>query len=265
MRKILAILARSFGCAIAIVLALALSACAGPAHFSTVLDAPDGLGPGDPVTHGGTTIGTVTGVTPLATGDSQAAITINSGYSESVRVDSILILSGTGVGPSLELENRDLSSAYAPEGAVIYGASNQSQAQLFESSLGPTTIAKRYANLFAKMQATSPSPAASPGAGTPPNVLSQQLQQLTQQTLAAAAAVAATSPPSAAQMDDFRHDAAAVDRQLRAHGKNAEADQLQASVAQMNAAAPPGTPAGSGSPAAPANTLTVPPAVPATP
>jgi hypothetical protein len=262
MRKILAIVARSFGCAIAIVLAFALSACAGPAHFSTVLDAPDGLGPGDPVTHGGTTIGTVTGVTPLATGDSQAAITINSGYSESVRVDSILILSGTGVGPSLELENRDLSSAYAPEGAVIYGASNQSQAALFDSSLGPTTIAKRYANLFAKMQATAPSSAASPAAGTPPNVLSQQLQQLTQQTLAA---VAATAPPSAAQMDDFRHDAAAVERQLRAHGKNAEADQLQASVEQMNAAAPPGVPAGSGSPAAPANTLTVPPAVPTTP
>lgn len=262
MRRILAIVARSFGCAIAIVLAFALSACAGPAHFSTVLDVPDGLGPGDPVTHGGTTIGTVTGVTPLATGDSQAAITINSGYSESVRVDSILILSATGVGPSLELENRDLSSAYAPEGAVIYGASNPSQAALFQSSLGPTTIAKRYANLFAKMQATAPSPAASPAAGTPTNVLSQQLQQLTQQTLAA---VAATAPPSAAQMDDFRHDAAAVERQLRAHGKNAEADQLQASVDQMNAAAPPGVPAGSGSPAAPANTLTVPPAVPTTP
>ena len=267
MRKFLAIVARSLGCAITIVLALALSACAGPAHFSTVLDAPDGLGPGDPVTHGGTTIGTVTGVAPLAGGDSQAAITINPGYSESVRVDSILLLSGTGTGPSLELENRDLSSAYAPEGAVLYGASNPSQAQLFVSSLGPTTIAKRYANLFAKMQASAPSAAASPAAGaagTPPNVLSQQLQQLTQQTLAAAAAVAATSPPSAAQMDDFRHDAAAVERQLRAHGKNAEADQLKASVDQMNAAAPAGTPAGS-TPAVPPNTLTVPPAVPATP
>lgn len=266
MRKILAIVARSFGCAIAIVLAFALSACAGPAHFSTVLDAPDGLGPNDPVTHGGTIIGTVTRVAPLTGGDSQAAITINPGYSESVRVDSILLLSGTGTGPSLELENRDPSSAYAPEGAVLYGASNQSQAQLFVSSLGPTTIAKRYANLFAKMQgnASSPTSAAAPAAGTPANVLSQQLQQLTQQTLAAAAVVAATSPPSAAQMDDFRHNAAAVERQLRAHGKNAEADKLKASVVQMNAVAPAGTPAGS-TPAVPPNTLTVPPAVPPRP
>lgn len=262
MRKNLAIVARSFGCAIAIVLAFALSACAGPAHFSTVLDAPDGLGPNDPVTHGGTVIGTVTGVTPLASGDSQAAITINSGYSESVRVDSILLLSGTGTGPSLAIENRDLSSAYAPEGAVLYGASNLSQAQLLMSSLGPTTIAKRYANLFAKMQATAPSSAATPAAATAPNVLAQQLQQLTQQTLAV---VAATAPPSAAQMDDFRHDAAAVERQLRAHGKNAEAGQLKASVDQMNAAAPAGTPAGGATPAVPANTLTVPPAVPGTP
>ncbi|MHB8382758.1 MAG: MlaD family protein [Candidatus Binataceae bacterium] len=267
MRKILATLAQSLACAIAIVLAFALSACAGAAHFySTVLDAPDGLGPGDPVIHAGTPIGTVTGVAPLAGGDSQAAITINPGYSKIVRVDSILILSGTGTGPSLELENRDPSSLYAPQGEVLYGASNLSQAQLFESSLGPPTIVKSYADLFGKMSGAAPTPSPAAGA-TPsaPNVLSQQLQQLTRQTLDAAAALAGASPPSAAQMDDFRHDAAAVERQLRAHGKTAEADQLKASVDQMNAAAAAGAPAASATPAVPPNTLTVPSAAAAKP
>ena len=253
---------RALAIAVALVLALALSACAGAAHYySTMLDAPDGLGPGDPVTHGGITIGSVTGVAPLATGDSQAQITINPGYAKHVRVDSIMILSGTGIGPSLELENRDPSSLYAPDGAALYGASNPSQAQLLVSSLGPPTIVKRYADFFGKMSAPAPSPA--PGA--PPNVLAQQLQQLTQQTLAAAGAVAGASPPTAVQMDDFRRDAAAVERQLRAHGKTAEADQLQASVEQMNAAAAPSAPPGSATPGAPPNTLTVAPANPTTP
>ena len=253
--------ARAIGGAIVLVLAVALSACADPAHYSTVLDAPDGLSPGDPVTHGATTIGTVTGVAPLSTGDSQAQITINPGYSKTVRVDSIMILSGTGAGPSLELENRDPSSLYAPEGAVLYGASNPSQAQLFATSLGPPTIVKSYAEFFGKMGAVSPTPAAAPGA--PPNVLAQQLQQLTQQTLAAAAAVAGNSPQSAAQLDEYRRDAAAVERQLRAHGKIAEAGQLEASVNQMNAAA--GAPGAATPGAAPPNTLTVPPANPTTP
>ncbi|HVA81513.1 MAG TPA: hypothetical protein VNF29_11365, partial [Candidatus Binataceae bacterium] len=197
--------ARAITVAAALNLAFALSACAGPAaHFSTVLDAPDGLGPGDPVVHGGTTIGAITGVAPLAGGDSQAQITINPGYAKTVRVDSILILSGAGIGPSLELENRDPSSLYAPQGATLYGASNPSQAQLFAASLGPPTIVKRYAEFFGKMGGPTPSPV--PGA--PPNPLAQQLRQLTQQTLAAAAAVAGNSPPSAAQLDDFRRDAA---------------------------------------------------------
>jgi hypothetical protein len=262
MRRILASTARGVTGAIAIVLALALSACAGPAHYySTVLDAPDGLGPGDPVLHAGTTIGSVTGVAPLASGDSQAQLTINPGYSKHIRVDSIMILSGTGIGPSLELENRDPSSLYAPDGAVLYGASNPSQAQLFVTSLGPPTIVKRYTEFFARMGA--PATAPSPAAGAPPNILAQQLEQLTQQTLAAAGAIAGTSPPTAAQMDDFRRDAASVERQLRAHGKNAEADQLQAAVDQMNAAA--AAPASGATPGASPNTLTVPPANPTTP
>ncbi|HUY27095.1 MAG TPA: hypothetical protein VMV27_06705 [Candidatus Binataceae bacterium] len=246
--------ARAVTIAAVLNLAFALSACAGPAtHFSTVLDAPDGLGPGDPVVHGATTIGSVTAVAPLASGDSQAQITINPGYAKTVRVDSIMILSGTGIGPSLELENRDPSSLYAPDGATLYGASNPSQAQLFATSLGPPTIVKRYAEFFGKMGG----PTASPVPGAPPNPLAQQLQQLTQQTLAAAAAVAGNSPSSAAQLDDFRRDSAAVCRQLRAHGKSAAADQLQASVDQMNGAA--------AAPAAAPNTLTLPPANPATP
>ncbi|MGH7779294.1 MAG: MlaD family protein [Candidatus Binataceae bacterium] len=259
MRKLLAIVARSFSCAIAFVLAFALSACAGPAHYSAVLDAPDGLGPGDPVIHGGVTIGTVTAVAPVAAGDSQAQITIDPGYSKHIRVDSIMILSGTGAGPALELENRDPSSLYAPEGAVLYGASNPNQAQLFVASLGPPTIVKSYADFFAKMNAYAPTPVASPATAMPPNVLAQQIQQLTQQTIAAAGAIAGASPPSGPQIDELRHDAASVERQLRAHGKNTAADQLKASVDQMNAAAAPSAPA------APPNTLTVPPANPATP
>jgi hypothetical protein len=257
MRLLFVTTMRATTAALAVVLTLALSACAAPTYYSTVLNAPDGLGPGDPVTHGNTVIGTVTSIAPLASGDSQAQITINPGYAKTVRVDSIMILSGTGTGPSLELENRDPSSLYAPESAVLYGASNASQAQLFATSLGPPTIVKSYAKFFGNM--TPPSPAS----GAAPNPLAQQLAQLTRQTLAAAAAMAGNTPQSAAQMDEFRRDAAAVERQLRAHGKITDADQLQASVAQMNAAA--NASAGAAPSAAPSNTLTVPPVNSTTP
>lgn len=253
--------ARVLAAAIVLIAMLALSACAGPAHFATVLDAPDGLRPGDPVLHAGTTIGSVTGVTPLAGGGSEAQLTIDSGHTRSVRVDSVMILSNAGSGPALELENRDPSSAYAVEGATLYGASNPDQAELLEASLGSPTFVQRYANLFGQMTP----PAASPVPGAPPSVLTQQLQQLTQQTLAAATALAQGSPTSAAQLDEYRHNAAVVERQLRAHGKDAAADQLAASVMRLNSAAPAGVPAGSAAPGAPPNTLTVPPAAPTTP
>jgi MlaD protein len=234
----------------AVVLATVITACAEPAHFAAMFDSAGGLGPGDSVTHGGALIGNVTNVQPAASGDSTVSVRIDAPYAGDVHADSILILSSAGVAPSLELLTPDPSSAQAGAGAMLYGASNESQAQLLTSSLGPPTFVKRYAQFFSRM---APSPAAvaptpAPGAVT----MQAQLDELVRETLAAAAAASRSSPSGAAELAQFRRDAASVERQLIAHGRDADAERLRSEVARLGAAAP------SPAPAHPPNTLTAP-------
>ncbi len=217
-------------------------------RYGAVFNDPDGLGPGDAVTRSGAAIGSVTSISPAGPGQSQVSVDLSSDYATYVRADSILILQGAGTSPSLELMSPDPSSPKLPEGSQLYGASNESQAQLLMSSLGPPTFARRYAELFNKM--TPPQASPSPGS----SVLQNQLMDIMRQTLAAAAVATGSTPTGQAQMDKFREDADAVERQLDAHGRSAEAARLRAQVAQMNAAAA----AAGSSP----NTLTVPRAAP---
>jgi len=226
-------------------MAAALIGCAAsPLHYSAVFNDPDGLGPGDPVTRSGETIGSVTSVSPFATGETQVSVKVDDRYANYARSDSILILEGANTSPSLELMSPDPSSPRLGDGAELYGASNQSQAQLLLSSLGPPTFARKYAELFGQLSSPQPSP--SPGATT----LQNQLIDIMRQTLAAAAAASGSTPTGQVQMEQFREDADAVERQLEAHGRTAEAAQLRAEVAQMNAA--------TGAVGATSNTLTVP-------
>jgi hypothetical protein len=232
-----------------LVLAAALIGCAAnPVHYSAMLNQPDGLGPGDPVTHGGSPIGSVTTVTPGSGGNSQVSVRVDSRYTTTVRTDSILVLHGAGAAPSLEMMTPGMTGAEASDGAVLYGASNPNQEEILVNILGPLSMASTYGQFF--NQAAPPQASPSPGS----TVLQNQLMDIFRQTLAAATAATSTTPMGRAQMDQFREDADAVAQQLDAHGRAAEAQQLRAQVARMNAAA-----AAAGS--AP-NTLTVPRAAP---
>jgi hypothetical protein len=246
----LAAAARILVCAAALVAALGAAGCAGPGWYTTTLDSPGGIGPGDPITHAGATIGSVTRVTPSAYGDLSVAFQVQPQYTGAIHQDTIMQLGGAGAAPSLEVINPDPSSSNAANGAALFGAANQSQTQLLMSSLGPPSFVGKYANFFQGL--SSSSPAAQP----PPSstILANQLMTIMRQTMGAAAGATAATPATRAQTDQFRRDAVTVERQLAAHGRTAQADRLRAEVEQMNAAVAAAT--------APPGTMTVPPASP---
>ncbi len=229
---------------------LAAGGCAGPGFYGTAFDAPDGIGPGDPVVHAGATIGTVTRVTPSAAGDSAVNFRVEPQYTGAIHQDTIMQLDAAGAGPSLEVVNPDPASSYAANGALLFGASNESQTQLLMTSIGPPSFVGKYANFFQGLSN------ASPGAQPPPTntILANQLMAIMRQSVGAAAAATGATPATRAQADQFRRDANAVERQLVAHDRGAEAARLRSEVEQMNAAAAAAS--------APPATTTIPPAYP---
>jgi hypothetical protein len=222
--------ARAAALAGALVAMLAGAGCAGPGFYAAAFDAPDGIGPGDPVVHAGATIGSVTRVTPSAAGDSAVNFRVEPQYTGAIHRDTILQLGGA---PSLEVINPDPASSHAANGALLFGASNESQTQLLMTSLGPPSFVGKYANFFQGLSN------ASPGAQPPPAnaILANQLFAIMRQSIGAAAAATGATPATRAQADQFRRDAAAVERQLVAHDRGADAARLRSEVARMNAAA----------------------------
>ena len=231
-----------------LLLAAALMGCAAsPNYYSATFNQPDGLGPGDPVRHGGTQIGSVTTIS-AARGGAQVSVQIDHESASRVYVDSILILQGAGATPSLELFTPSTESSKAADGAQLYGASNDNQAQMLTTILGPEAIGNSYAQFINRY--APPQAAPSPGA----SVLQNQLMDIFRQTLTMTSALSTSTPAGRAQTDQFREDADAVARQLDAHGQTAEASQLRAEVAQMNA--------GGATPGASPSALTIPKAAP---
>jgi hypothetical protein len=232
-----------------LLLAAALMGCASsPKYYSAAFSQPDGLGPGDSVRHGGTQIGSVTAISTAGSGGAQVSVQIDPEYASAVYVDSILTLQGAGATPSLELFTPSAESSKAVDGALLYGASNDNQTQMLTTILGPEAIGNSYAqfiNRYAPPQ-TAPSPGAS--------ILQNQIVDIFRQTMAATSVLSTSSPAGRAQTDQFLEDADAVERQLDAHGQTAQAAQVRAQVAQMNAAAA----AAGSSP----NALTIPKAAP---
>lgn len=232
-----------------LLLAAALMGCAAsPNYYSATFNRPDGLGPGDPVRHGGTQIGSVTTISAAGSGGAQVSIQIDHEYASLVYVDSILILQGAGAAPSLELFTPSTEGSKAADGAQLYGASNDNQTQMLTTILGPEAIGNRYAqfiNRYAPAQA-APSPGGS--------VLQNQLMDIFRQTLTMTSALSTSTQAGRAQMDQFREDADAVARQLDAHGQTAQASQLRAEVAQMYP--------GAATPGASPSALTIPKAAP---
>jgi MlaD protein len=212
---------------------LAVAGCAAPGFYGAAFDAPDGIGPGDPVTHAGATIGAVTRVTPSAAGDSAVNFRIEPQYTGAIHQDTVMQLNAAGAPPSLEVINPDPASADAANGALLYGASNQSQTQLLMTSLGPPSFVGKYANFFQGLSSSAPG-AQPPASNT---ILANQLMAIMRQSIGAAAAATGATPATRAQADQFRRDAAAVERQLVAHDRGAEAARLRSEVERMNAAA----------------------------
>ncbi|MBV8136604.1 MAG: MCE family protein [Deltaproteobacteria bacterium] len=216
-----------------LLLAAALMGCAAasPNYYSATFNQPDGLGPGDPVRHGSTQIGSVTTISAAGSGGAQVSVQIDQEYASLVYVDSILILQGAGATPSLELFTPGTESSKAADGAQLYGASNDNQTQMLTTILGPEALGNRYAQFINRY--APPQAAPSPGA----SVLQNQLMDIFRQTLTMTSALSTSTQAGRAQMDQFRDDADTVARQLDAHGQTAQASQLRAEIAQMNAPA----------------------------
>jgi len=199
-------------------------AAAAPLHFTTQLDTTGGIGPGDPVTHANATIGRVTGVAPLPSGDSEIGFEVEHSHAAEIRQDTIMVLTTPGAVPALDAFNTEALSPAAPSGFPLDGASSFSQAQLFLAARGPGSYAQAWANFLKPLSAPPP-------AAAPPSAAQLQMQslftQLSQQTIAAAAA---SSPMTHAQLQQMRRDAEGVVRQLRRDGKTAEADRLQQQI-----------------------------------
>jgi MlaD protein len=208
----------------AVLTSLAGCAAAAPSRFTTQLDKTGGIGPGDPVTHAGATIGQVTGVAPISGGDSEIGFQVDHPHAGEIREDTIMVLVSDGA-PSLEAFNAEAMSPAAPSGFPLDGASSQTEVQLFLiANGGPGNYGQMLANFLKPLSAPSAPPA-------PPSPAEAQMQslmnQLTQRTMAAAAA---SSPASYAQLDQMRRESEGVVRQLRRNGKSAEADRLQQQV-----------------------------------
>ncbi len=218
---------------------LAGCAAAAPVRFSTQLDRTGGIGPGDPVTHAGATIGRVTGVAPISGGDSEVGFEVDHSHAGEIRQDTIMVLSNDAGTPALDAFSTDAMSPAAPSGFPLDGASSQIELQLFLAARGPGSYGQMLADLLKPLNAPPPGPPSAADAQ-----LQSLLTQLSQRTMAAAAA---SSPATQTQLEQMRREADGVIRQLRRNGKTEQADRLQQQV--------DATLSGVG---APPNTLTIP-------
>ena len=233
---------RSLGTVGAIFLFLvALAGCyQPPASYSTQLDTTGGLGPGDAVTHAAATIGRVTNVTPIGSGDSEVSFEVEGSHTSEIHYDSIMILNGLGATPSLDVMNVDAMSHSAPAGTRLDGASSMNEAQLFIAARGPGSYAQALSNVMGGSTVAPPSPGVAQ--------MQQFMAQWSQQTMANAAAM---SPQTRAQIAQTQSEAAGVERQLLRNGKTEQAERLRATMGPMM----PGL-------SAPVNTLAIPPTAP---
>jgi hypothetical protein len=205
-------------------LAMPLAGCASsqPSYYSTQLDTSGGLGPGDPITHASATIGHVTGVSPISAGDSEIAFEVDGSHADEIHYDSIMTLNSLGATPSLDVMNVDAMSHSAPSGTWLDGASSMNETQMFMAARGPGSFAQALGNVAGSSPATPTSPATVQ--------MTQMFAQISQQTIANAVAIA---PPTQEQIDQAKHEALGIERQLMRNGKSEQAERLRASMGSM--------------------------------
>jgi hypothetical protein len=200
-----------------------LAGCASqPSFYTTQLDTSGGLGPGDPITHASATIGHVTGVSPISDGDSEIAFEVDGSHADEIHYDSIMTLNSLGATPSLDVMNVDAMSHSAPSGTRLDGASSMNEMQMFMTARGPGSFAQALGQVAGSSTAPPPSPSTVQ--------MTQLLAQISQQTLASAVAIA---PPTREQLEQAKHEALGVERQLMRSGKIEQAERLRASMGSM--------------------------------
>lgn len=211
-----------------------------PSSFSTQLDNAGGIGPGDPVTHASATIGRVTGVSPIAAGDSKVEFEVDGQHAREIHYDSIMVLNSLGAAPSLDVMNVDAMSHSAPPGTRLDGASSMNEAQMFMSARGPGSFAQALSNVVGgSSSAPPPSPAAA------------QMQQFMSQWSQLTLANAASTPAGRNEIEKAHRELEGVERQLMRNGQIEQAERLRT---QMGVLMPGLT--------APANPLALPPTSP---
>src|ERR1019366_2497073 len=202
----------------AFILGLLVAGCASqPSYYSTQLDTTGGLGPGDPITHASATIGHVTGVSPISDGDCEVAFDVDGSHAAEIHYDSIMTLNNLGATPSL-----DAMSHSAPSGTRLDGASSMNETELFMMARGPGSYAQALGRVVGATTAPPPSPATVQ--------MTQLLAQISQQTLASAITI---SPPTRKQLEQAKHEALGVERQLMRNGKVEQAERLRAQMGSM--------------------------------
>jgi hypothetical protein len=232
----------------ALLLVATASQAAAPPHFSTELDSGSGLGPGDPVTHAGARIGSITSVTPRPGGRSEITFEVNPSEADAVRENSIVVLSRLGPTPSLELTYTDPMAAPAPDGSFISGASTPAQAEMLLAARGPHSLVERYNRVFSHLGPTG-------SLATSPAAMQLQNDLLMLMAASAASVAAAGSVAVATQLDQVRRDEQTVEHELVKEGHTHEARQLHDETAALLAVIPGSAPPPSSEPS---NTLTVP-------
>jgi hypothetical protein len=211
---------------LALAMLLAMSGCiSAPVNFTTQLDKTGGLGPGDPVVHAATTIGSVTSVSTLGDGDAEVGFQVEGSHAEEVHQDAIMLLNTQPGTPLLEVMNQDAMSPAAPAGMRLDGASDMYQAQMIMLSRGPGSLAMALSNAVNAFPSSSTQPPSQSSSGQ----LGQMLNQIAQQNMAIATAM---NPPTQADVSKMKSDAAAVERQFTRNNKPAQADRVRQQLDQ---------------------------------
>jgi len=225
-----------------------LSGCASASGASTVsfvteLDQTDGLASGSPVTYGGATIGSVTGLGWKLNGDSKVDFEVQYQYLMNVHQDSIMVLHADAASPALELYNANPNGAVAMPGSKIDGASSQRELAALLGARGVSAMTSSLAGMMGALGTGAP------GAPPPTATLDQLQRELAALQSQAAANGTANTAATAAQLHTLNQQVQSLQQQVTALGASPQAQQLRDEIDKLahTLAAPPGAPPASSS------------------
>jgi ABC-type transporter Mla subunit MlaD len=228
------VLVRAVGLAMILVSVAILAGCGASASgasavsYVTELDATHGLASGSPVTYGGDTIGSVTGIGWKLNGDSEINFEVQYDAALRVHQDSIMVLRTDSGSPTLDLYSPSPSSPVAAPGAKIDGASSQGE-------LSAMLAARGFSSILGAAAALGSVPSAAGSTGTPPAAMTlDQLQkQLAILQAQAVANGAATTAASAAQLHSLNQQVQTLQQQVVRLGNSPQAQQLRDEIDKL--------------------------------